>query len=305
MLKKINLIMMFVLSLVAAMPAYSAECSPNSVILLSNGQDTVAYRFKADSTQNILTKQYNYQVWEFHTECLLGPTNLSNGDTSKGTSALPSNAKVTGLKLDGYNNGGVTTKIYVSTYVKNTDITEIPAQTSGYKAYSDIDSLGDGFKYTDNKACQFPDNTSVTNPLTLLDLPFAKPFIYTGSNVSLVLDMWYDNDPMNFYYNTAKAAEHATVIRSGNFATGNFTTLPAVNVDYYTNDVRGTFTDLNGAPIVESVSGKTVDETGPYVRLIDNFDGKVIGMVHPAADGSFSFINLNPRHNLPLERMQL
>jgi hypothetical protein len=159
MLKKINLIMMFVLPLVAAMPAYSAECSPNSVILLSNGQDTVAYRFKADSTQNILTKQYNYQVWEFHTNCLLGPTNLSNGDTSKGTSTLPSNAKVIGLKLDGYNNGGVTTKIYVSTYIKNTDITAIPAQTSGYKAYADIDSLGDGFKYTDNKACQFPDNT--------------------------------------------------------------------------------------------------------------------------------------------------
>jgi hypothetical protein len=314
MFKKINLLLFIALSVMTVTPAHSEECSPKSTIDLANGgQNMLSYHFKSNADpQHILTKitvnlwgySYTEQIWEFHTDCLLSPSDLENGDTD-GTNTLPSNAKVTGMKLDGYNNGGTTTKINVTTYVSNTKLTEIPERASGYNQYNDILSLGDGTKYTTNQACQFPTGTTSTNRLTLLDLPFTKPFIYNGGKVALVLDMWYDGDPMDFYYNTVAASAHSTVMRSGNYGSdamnGDLSTLPAVSLTYYTSDIRGTFTDLNGAAIVESISGKNVDETGPYVRLIDRTDGnKVIGDVHPATDGSFSFTNLNPNHKYHL-----
>jgi hypothetical protein len=311
MFKRINLLLLIVLSVMTVAPARALECSPNSSIILSNGgQDSSTYKFKTSGEQNIFTAikflgTIVWQGWEFHTDCFLFPTDLQKGDTTLGKIQLPTNAKVTGMKLDGYNNGGKTTTIYISTYISNTKLTEIPSRNSGYNDYNDIANLGGGTKYTDNKECKFPDGTSSTNRLTLLDLPFSKPFIYTGGNVALVLDMSYSGDPMDFYYNTATASANSTVIRTGNYGSGyiggDLSTLPAVAIKYYTNDLRGTFTDLTGAPIVESVSGKTVDETGPYVRLVDLTDNnKVIGKVHPAADGSFSFINLDPTHKYHL-----
>jgi hypothetical protein len=306
MFKRINLLLLIALSVMTVTPAHSKECSPNSIIDLANGgQNILSYRFKSNADpQHIVTQVEGKQIWEFHTDCLLSSLDLENGD-SNGTSALPSNAKVTGMKLDGYDNGGKTTNIVVSTYIGNTVLTEIPDRNGGYKIYNDINGMTDGYKYTNNKSCQFPNGTSATNRLTLLDLPFAKPFIYNGGRVCLVLDMSYSGDPMDFYYNTVAAVAHSTVIRSGYFGSdamnGDLSTLPAVSLTYYTSDIRGTFTDLNGDAIVESIGGKTVDETGPYVRLIDRTDGnKVIGKIHPAADGTFSFTNLNPNHKYHL-----
>jgi hypothetical protein len=311
MFKRINLLLLIVLSVMTVAPARALECSPNSSIILSNGgQDSSTYKFKTSGEYNVQTEVLGHLFKVFHTDCLLFPSDLQKGDTSLGTSKLPTNAKVTGMKLGGYNNGGKTTNIAISTYINNTDATSIPYSfLQGFNSYDDINKLCNGNQYTNanNTDCKFPDGTSSTNRLTLLDLPFIKPFIYSGGNVALVLDMYcggtaLSDIPMDFYYNTATASDGSTVIRSGSFAY-SLSTLPAVAIKYYTNDLRGTFTDLTGAPIVESVSGKTVDETGPYVRLVDLTDNnKVIGIgkVHPAADGFFSFINLDPTHKYHL-----
>ena len=90
-------------------------------------------------------------------------------------------------------------------------------------------------------------------------------------------------------------------------------TLPAFQLTYYTNDIRGRVADADGNPIVEDLNADGMDATLqpnglPLISLYDVTaqcyivpdDAETLNNQNSAevnADGTFAFTNLDPTHN--------
>ncbi len=126
---------------------------------------------------------------------------------------------------------------------------------------------------------------------------------YNGAEQNLI-------SQMSFVVNTGNAQPLVDMI----FNYFNFQnyTLPAFQLTYYTNDIRGTVLDTEGNVIVEDINAPNVDAQDqpnghPLIRLYDETDKKYIkpdGVetlnsmcgAEVNEDGSFSFSNLDHTH---------
>lgn len=153
---------------------------------------------------------------------------------------------------------------------------------------------------------------------------FEKATIYHSNSKVL-----YHNFPLTIDFNFYKGAEQNLITQmslvGGSTANSealietifnyfNFQdyTLPAFQLTYYTNDIRGTVLDSNDNPIVENINASNVDTDlqpngRPLIRLYDETDKKyikpdgvdVLNSMQGAEvneDGSFCFSNLDHTH---------
>ena len=158
--------------------------------------------------------------------------------------------------------------------------------------------------------CTFDPEASATNPLPIVDIPFGHPddprmpFTYEGENIYLTLWVcnWYDVQ-MKYHYMAYDNAEAqiASLMRTGRFcfnADSQYDVpdvlngvslpyelpdyrLPAFRTPYFTNDVRVSFTDMEGVVTLKDEDGNvytaaedgnfySLDHTKTYEVIVDN-----------------------------------
>lgn len=157
--------------------------------------------------------------------------------------------------------------------------------------------------------CTFDPEASETDPRPIVDIPFGNPddpnmpFWYTGENIHLTLWIcnWYDV-VMKYRYMAYETAEApvASLMRSGRFCFNSESQydvpfvlgvplpyelpehfLPAFRTPYFTNDVRVTFTDMDGVVTLKDEEGNvfttaddgnfySLDHTKTYEVIVDN-----------------------------------
>lgn len=147
--------------------------------------------------------------------------------------------------------------------------------------------------------CTFDPEATAENPGSIVDVPFNNtdadgnniPFIYAGENIYLTLWMcnWSDVH-MKYRYMAYDDAEAriASLMRSSHYCFNGETyeviadvfgtelmyelpdhRLPAFRTPYFTNDVRVTFTDLDGQIELRDADGNVItpDENGNFMSL--------------------------------------
>jgi hypothetical protein len=157
--------------------------------------------------------------------------------------------------------------------------------------------------------CTFDPEATATDPRPIVDIPFGNPddpnmpFWYTGENIHLTLWIcnWYDV-VMKYRYMAYENAEAqiASMMRSGRFCFNSDSQydvpfvlgvplpyelpdhfLPAFRTPYFTNDVRVTFTDMDGVVTLKDEDGNvyntaddgnfySLDHTKTYEIIVDN-----------------------------------
>ena len=157
--------------------------------------------------------------------------------------------------------------------------------------------------------CTFDPEASETDPRPIVDIPFGNPddpnmpFWYTGENIHLTLWICNWSDVVMKYrymaYETAEAPI-ASLMRSGRFCFNSESQydvpfvlgvplpyelpehfLPAFRTPYFTNDVRVTFTDMDGVVTLKDEEGNvfttaddgnfySLDHTKTYEVIVDN-----------------------------------
>ncbi len=243
--------------------------------LLMEGQDTVR--------QNIMTNpifedpNVDYQIFNFHVECLATANDLKNGQEG----ALPKFAEVTSLVLQGKN-------LYKNRYMKVeawVENTELAAIRNINKTTEQEPLPGDTFKVAGKTLMTLPEVNAVGN---IVNLPFdIAPFYYTGKGVYVTLNM---DTPKNlhFYFNTTLAETKVPVVYRNNrlpFYAGmdnsgvpdnwkdaanklieslgiTYHRLPAYELEYYTHDIIVTCAGDNGVGI-EGVQVKIENKENP------------------------------------------
>ena len=177
-----------------------------------------------------------------------------------------------------------------------------------FDGYNSWPPLGDLFTDTINcrgywnhpgYICTFDPEATAENPRSIIDVPFNNtdadgnniPFIYAGENIYLTLWMcnWSDVH-MKYRYMAYDDAEAriASLMRSSRYCFNGDTydviaevfgtelmyelpdhRLPAFRTPYFTNDVRVTFTDLDGQIELRDADGNVItpDENGNFLSL--------------------------------------
>jgi len=262
----------------------------------------------------------SYSIPKYIVECLASKNDLSKGDASvvkEGATTrtvLPALAKVVALALPGNYLGGNSNILEEITFLKNVgDDVVTPPYIN--ERFSDMESIlvnpDEGFgKYNNPITC----NLGATGDGILFTIPFTTPFIYNGESLLTavflsVKDGDRSNNVMfNFGKTTADAqvatvyhsyAEGANVTTQFNFYAGcnlpvsgtaveavlNYldldeNSLPAFQLDFYTNDIRGNVTlDDNVA-------------SGLIVNLLGE-DGAIVATTTTNDEGNFIFESLN------------
>ena len=158
--------------------------------------------------------------------------------------------------------------------------------------------------------CTFDPAATPTDPRPIVDIPFGNPddphmpFWYKGENIYLTLWVcnWYDVQMKYHYmaYDNAEA-QYASLMRTGNwcfnadsqydipFVTGVELPyelpehrLPAFRTPYFTNDVRVTFSDMDGVVTLKDKDGNVItaaqdgnfyslDHTQQYELFVDKW----------------------------------
>ena len=157
--------------------------------------------------------------------------------------------------------------------------------------------------------CTFDPEASATDPRPIVDIPFGNPddpdmpFWYKGENIHLVLWIcnWYDVQ-MKYRYMAYEDAEApiASLMRSGRWCFNSDSQydvpfvlgvslpyelpehfLPAFRTPYFTNDIRVTFTDMDGVVTLKDDEGNVyntaddgnfycLDHTKNYEIIVDD-----------------------------------
>lgn len=262
----------------------------------------------------------SYSIPKYIVECLASSNDLNKGDASAvkdgaaTRTSLPALAKVVGLSLPGTYKGGNTNVLEEITFLKNVSadvvnppyINERLADMEGILVNPD-----EGFvKYNDPLTCTL----GATGDGILFSIPFSSPFIYNGESLLTAIYLRVkDGDRANnvmfdFGKTTADAqvatvyhsyAEGANVTTQFNFYAGcnlpvsgtavqavldyldlDENSLPAFQLDFYTNDIRGNVTlDDNVA-------------SGLIVNLLGE-DGAIVATTTTDDEGNFIFESLD------------
>lgn len=262
----------------------------------------------------------SYSIPKYIVECLASSNDLNKGDASAvkdgaaTRTSLPALAKVVGLALPGTYKGGNTNVLEEITFLKNVSadvvtppyINERLADMEGILVNPD-----EGFvKYNDPLTCTL----GATGDGILFSIPFSTPFIYNGESLLTAIYLRVkDGDRANnvmfdFGKTTADAqvatvyhsyAEGANVTTQFNFYAGcnlpvsgtavqavldyldlDENSLPAFQLDFYTNDIRGNVTlDDNVA-------------SGLIVNLLGE-DGAIVATTTTDDEGNFIFESLD------------
>lgn len=246
-------------------------------------------------------------------EWLNGDANASKDGCTTSTS-LPSGAKITSIALPGKLTAGTAGTVAVTAYLKNASNDMLNADLGYKEAIKRV-----GLVYADSVPCAL--GTDGQQPL--LSLPLSNdgtPFVYSGTDIVMGLNLDVPSGAASFEYATAKADKNlGTAIHAQSAGKDVFNTsagedygtagavatflnlkrnsVPAAQVTYYTNDVRFKVTDIDGNLIYDSIS--TQQPNGrPFVRIIDLTDGnKVLGKVEVDENGEAVFSNLDYTHS--------
>ncbi len=246
-------------------------------------------------------------------EWLNGDANaLKDGYTT--STSLPSGAKITSIALPGKLTAGTAGTVAVTAYLKNASNDMLNADLGYKEAIKRV-----GLAYADSVPCAL--GTDGQQPLLSLPLSNAgSPFIYSGTDIVMGLNLDVPSGAASFEYATAKADKNlGTAIHAQSAGKDVFNTsagedygtagavatflnlkrnsVPAAQVTYYTNDVRFRVTDIDGNLIYDTIS--TQQPNGrPFVRIIDLSDGnKVLGKVEVDENGEAVFSNLDYTHS--------
>lgn len=289
-----------------AMPAVSTQPFFTSSSL------STAYESQYPNNKFSLDKvlfEFNFSQKEW----LNGDANASKDGYTTSTS-LPSGAKITSIALPGKLTAGTAGTVAVTAYLKNASNDMLNADLGYKEAIKRV-----GLVYADSVPCAL--GTDGQQPL--LSLPLSNggtPFIYSGTDIVMGLNLDVPSGAASFEYATAKADKNlGTAIHAQSAGKDAFNTsagedygtagavatflnlkrnsVPAAQVTYYTNDVRFKVTDIDGNLIYDTIS--TQQPNGrPFVRIIDLSDGnKVLGKVEVDENGEAVFSNLDYTHS--------
>ncbi len=255
-------------------------------------------------------------LFEFYfsqSEWLNGDATASKDGFVTSTS-LPSGAKITSIALPGKLIAGTAATLPVTAYLKNASNDMLNADLGYNEAIRRV-----GQVYADSVACTL----GADGQQPLLSLPLSLgglPFVYSGSDIVMGLNLEVPEGSASFQYATAKASKNlGTAIHAQSAGKDAFNTsagedygtagavatfldlkrnsVPAAQVTYYTNDVRFTVTDIDGNLINDTISDQQPNGH-PFVRLIDITAGnKVIGKVEVDDNGEAVFSNLDYTHS--------
>lgn len=265
----------------------------------------------------------SYSIPQYIVECLATKADLNRGNANLSKegfatrTSLPGNAKVVGLSLPGRYQGGNSNVLIETTYFNNLseDVVTPPYIDLTYYDFEDaINATGSGFvKLNEPVECELGN-------AMLFSVPFSTPFIYNGQNLEVavflnVKDFDRGNNVMFDFATTQAETEVATVYHSYaqgehmatrfNFYAGcnlevagpavqavldyldiHYNSLPAFQLDFYTNDIRGQVLE-DGAPSAnKELQLYYTDDDGNKV---------LVGTVTTDANGYFEFLNLD--HN--------
>lgn len=277
-----------ILAASAALCATSAMAQSgnfNAKVLTSSKQDTLQFSKTpiTDSVGNIAYQRVQSKVLTHTFQTFRNQYVLTAGDFE---GKLPAGAKVTGISLDGYNNGGKTTTFSaVGVGIETCDTVPALNYTNGLNKSDTIANMHTGWEQWTIDAAGRADSA-----VAVINAPFTQgnPLAYTGNNLLLTLQLQYEGrNGMDYcYQKAATMTEVATVMRSGNFAfsgkgvwykeNNNFwnkgvaeavagymsveaNTVPAFKLSYYTNDIYVTVRDNDGRDMEASLT--LIDET--------------------------------------------
>ena len=274
----------------------------------------------------------SYSIPQYIVECLATKADLSQGDANKAKAGmqtrteLPANAKVLALSLPGRYQGGNSNILVETTYLSNvgTDVTNAPYIDYRYYDFEDIIKASDsGFEQLNEpQECQL----GAEDASMLFSVPFSRPFVYGGNNLEVavylnVKDFDRGNNVMFDFAMTPAEAQNATVYHAyaeGAHLTTTFNfyagcnldvagpavqavldyldldenSLPAFQLDFYTNDIRGTV-NVDDVP----TAGKQV-----VLYCLDAEGNKVeVGTATTDQNGAFEFLNLDHTANYCIE----
>lgn len=274
----------------------------------------------------------SYSIPQYIVECLATQADLSQGDANKTKEgrqtrvAVPANAKVTALSLPGRYQGGNSNILVETTWLNNvgTDVTNTPYIDLRYYDFEDVilDAANGFEKLNEPVECQL----GAEDASMLFSVPFTRPFIYDGDNLEVavylnVKDYDRGNNVMFDFAKTPAQAQNATVYHAyaeGAHLTTTFNfyagcdldvagpavqavldyldldenSLPAFQLDFYTNDIRG-IVMADDAP----AAGKQV-----VIYSIDDEGNKtMVATVTTDADGAFEVLNLDHTANYCIE----
>ncbi len=268
---------------------------------------------------------YSYSMPCYIVECLSTAQDMNNGDTELGTANVPAGGKVTGLKLPGIVTGGNSDQLNAVTYIKDVEAgtTVAPYQdTRFWPLNTYLTEAEHGFQKLNEET------TLTVNNDYIVDLPFDVVYQYAGGDFDLALylstpDADRSKNLQFEFFNTNAKAEIATIFHAAstdganagtyyNFFYGYSlpfiddtpagqavkeyldikpNTLPAFQLDYFTNDIRGEVKQA-GSPMANTtvtlfkdgveIASTTTDENG-YFEFINldytgNYDLKVDGL---------------------------
>ncbi len=284
----------------------------NATVLTSSKQDTLQFCKTpiTDSVGNIAYQRVQSKVLTHTFQTFRNQYVLTAGDFE---GKLPAGAKVTGIALDGYNNGGKTTTFSaVGVGIEACDTVPALDYTKGLNESDTIANMLTGWEQWTIDAAGRADSA-----VAVVNAPFThnNPLAYTGNNLLLTLQLQYEGrNGMDYCYQKAAAvAEVATVMRSGNFAfsgkgvwykeNNNFwnkgvadavaehmsvdaNTVPAFKLSYYTNDMHVTVRDNDGRDLEASLT--LIDETADKT-LYSNI-----------SKANYTFANLDYTHTYTL-----
>lgn len=304
--------------IVAASAALCAMCamaeggSFNATVLTSSKQDTLEFSKTpiTDSVGNIAYQRVQSKVLTHTFQTFRNQYVLTAGDFE---GKLPAGAKVTGVSLDGYNNGGKTTTFSaIGVGIEACDTVPALNYTNGLNESDTIANMHTGWEQWTIDASGRADSA-----VTVVNAPFTQgsPLAYNGNNLLITMQLEYEGrNGMDYcYQKAAAAAEVATVMRSGSFAFSGkgvwykensnlwnkgvaaavagymsveANTVPAFKLSYYTNDMHVTVRDNDGRDLEASLT--LIDETT---------DKTLYGNIRKA---NYTFANLDYTHTYTL-----
>ena len=271
---------------------------------------------------------YNYSIPLYVVECLATKADLSKGnpnvskDGAATRTVLPANGKVVALGLPGELKGGNSDILEEVTFLKNlgSDVIAPPYQDVRYPDINDVvyDPAQGFVQYNALTTCHL----GAAGDGTLFRVPFIQPYIYYGESLLTAIYLRVEGgdrakNVMFDFGKTAAQSQIATVYHSHaegeNFVTNfNFYagcnlsvggpavqavldyldldeySLPAFQLDFYTNDIRG-IVNLEGVAL-----------GGVTVTLLDE-QGAVVATTTTDADGKFIFEALDHTHSYAIE----
>ena len=290
--------------------AVHAQNTPTMQVNIVDNQDIKQYVKKTTGTLDIKTSNGIKNFWAFQSQYILTSNDFKN-EAQDGV-ILPIGAKLTGMKVQGYNRGGAVTTLKTQAWAQSVEDSFELEYKQGYK---NNPNPSDEFEYTNGVIVNsFSPTSTKDNPDNIGDLSFKKPYIYDGKAILVTLFQWYDGEaPMKFGIMTTTCEKKVgNVIRTGNYslsAQGAYFkgfrnifaqknpayVVPAFTLDYYTNDLRGEVEGATGAMV------KLYDIDAQQYVTADGATALNGDNACPVnADGKFSYTNLNYTHSYKL-----